>query len=122
MKASELFRKYPKTPVFDHSNYRLFERIHAVPCTSNNRGLTVLFNVLKPFSTISQGRFNFQGLFKKALHIQVLFKPVRPLNKNKISSTILKLNQELFVLPYLIVSFLVKYCLELKYHQENWKQ
>ena len=38
---SELFRKYPKTPVFDHSNYRLFERIHAVPGTSNNRGLTV---------------------------------------------------------------------------------
>ena len=38
---SELFRKYPKTPVFDHSNYRLFERIRAVPGTSNNRGLTV---------------------------------------------------------------------------------
>ena len=38
---SELFRKYPKTPVFDHSNYRLFERIHAVPGSSNNRGLTV---------------------------------------------------------------------------------
>ena len=41
---SELFRKYPKTPVFDHSNYRLFERIHAVPGTSNNRGLTVLYS------------------------------------------------------------------------------
>ena len=41
---SELFRKYPKTPVSDHSNYRLFERIHAVPGTSNNRGLTVLFH------------------------------------------------------------------------------
>ena len=41
MKVSELFRKYPKTPVFDHSNYRLFERITAVPGTSNNRGLTV---------------------------------------------------------------------------------
>ena len=39
---SELFRKYPKTPVFDHSNYRLFERIRAVPGTSNNRGLTVI--------------------------------------------------------------------------------
>ena len=38
---SELFQKYPKTPVFDHSNYRLFERIPAVPGTSNNRGLTV---------------------------------------------------------------------------------
>ena len=38
---SELFRKYPQTSVFDHSNYRLFERIPAVPGTSNNRGLTV---------------------------------------------------------------------------------
>ena len=38
---SEFFRKYPKAPVFDHSNYRLFERIPAVPGTSNNRGLTV---------------------------------------------------------------------------------
>ena len=41
MKVSELFRKYPKTPVFDHSNYRLFEKIPAVPGTSNNQGLTV---------------------------------------------------------------------------------
>ena len=41
MKVSELFRKYPKTPVFNHSNYRLFERIPAVPGTSNKRGLTV---------------------------------------------------------------------------------
>ena len=43
MKASELFRKYPKTPVFDQLNYRLFERIPAVPGTSNNRGLTAVF-------------------------------------------------------------------------------
>ena len=41
MKAFELFQKCPKTPVFDRSNYRLFERIPAVPGTSNNRGLTV---------------------------------------------------------------------------------
>ena len=41
MKASELFRKYLKTSDFDHSNYRLFERIPAVSGTSNNRGLTV---------------------------------------------------------------------------------
>ena len=34
---SENIRKLP----FDHSNYRLFERIPAVPGTSNNRGLTV---------------------------------------------------------------------------------
>ena len=42
----ELFRKYPKTPVFDHSNYQLFERIPAVPATSNNRGLTVYHTFL----------------------------------------------------------------------------
>ena len=41
MKCPNFSSKYPKTPVFDHSNYRLFERIHAVPGTSNNRGLTV---------------------------------------------------------------------------------
>ena len=41
MKASKLFRNYPKTPDFDHSNYRLFEMIPAVPGTSNDRGLTV---------------------------------------------------------------------------------
>ena len=30
-------------------------------------------------------RFNFQGLFKKALLIQVLFKPVRTLIQNELS-------------------------------------
>ena len=35
-------KKYPKTLDFDHSNYRLFERILAVTSTSNNRGLTVI--------------------------------------------------------------------------------
>ena len=40
---AELYRIYPKTPIFDHSNYRLFERIPAVPGTSNNQGLTVLY-------------------------------------------------------------------------------
>ena len=50
MKASQFFRKYPKTPDFDHSNYRLFERIPAVPGTSNNRGLTVLLAMYqKPY-------------------------------------------------------------------------
>ena len=44
MKASELFREYPKTPDYDHSNYGLFERIPAVPGTSNNQGLTVFIH------------------------------------------------------------------------------
>ena len=42
MKASKLFRKYPKTTSFDHPNYQLLERIPAVPGTSNNQGLTVI--------------------------------------------------------------------------------
>ena len=46
MEASEIFRKYPKTPVFYHSNYQLFVRIPAVPGTSNNRGLPVLHFIL----------------------------------------------------------------------------
>ena len=41
---NESIRAFPKkseNPVFDHSNYRLFERIPAVPSTSNNQGSTV---------------------------------------------------------------------------------
>ena len=41
LESIRAFPKIPKTPVFDHSNYRLFERIPAVPGTSNKRGLTV---------------------------------------------------------------------------------
>ena len=48
------YRKYPKTPDFDHSNYRLFKRIPAVPGTSNNRGLTVV-------SSSNNGSSNFRG-------------------------------------------------------------
>ena len=38
-----------------------------------------LFKAFELFSSTFQGRFNFQGLFKKALWIQELFKPVRTL-------------------------------------------
>ena len=31
------------------------------------------------FSSIFQGKFNFQGLFKTVLYVQVLFKPVQAL-------------------------------------------
>ena len=40
-------------------------------------------------SSTFQGRFNFQGLFKKALKIQVLYKPVRALDKQHFSVKIL---------------------------------
>ena len=35
-------QKISETPVFDHSNYRLFEKIPAVPGTLNNQGFTVV--------------------------------------------------------------------------------
>ena len=35
------------------------------------------FKAFECFSSTFQGKFNFQGLFKTALCIQVLFKPVR---------------------------------------------
>ena len=38
-----------------------------------------LFKAFECFSSTFQGKFNFQGIFKKVLYIQVLFKPVRTL-------------------------------------------
>ena len=38
-----------------------------------------LFKACECFSSTFQGKFNFQGLFKTVLYIQVLFKPVRTL-------------------------------------------
>ena len=38
-----------------------------------------LFKAFECFSSTFQGKFNFQGLFKTVLYIQVLFKPVRTL-------------------------------------------
>ena len=36
------------------------------------------------FSSTFQGKFNFQGLLKTVLYIQVLFKPVRTMQLNLI--------------------------------------
>ena len=52
MKASLLFRKYSKTPIFGHSNYRLFKRIPAVSGTSNDRGLTVVCSILSTIDLV----------------------------------------------------------------------
>ena len=38
-----------------------------------------LFKAFECFSSTFKGKFNFQGLFKTVLYIQVLFKPVRTL-------------------------------------------
>ena len=37
-----------------------------------------LFKAFECLSSTFQSKFNFQGLFKTVLYIQVLFKPVRP--------------------------------------------
>ena len=57
------------------------DRIHTDKFVQNSRtfqGLQKDFHMVYKFmkNTDLQGKFNFQGLFKKALHIQVLFKPV----------------------------------------------
>ena len=39
-----------------------------------------LFKAFECFSSTFQDKFNFQGLFKTVLYIQVLFKPVRTLD------------------------------------------
>ena len=46
------------------------------PVNGEIRGL---FKTFDCFSSTFQGKFNFQGLFKKVLYIQVLFKPVQTL-------------------------------------------
>ena len=49
--------------------------------TPVNGKIQGLFKAFDCFSSTFQGKFNFQGLFKTVLHIQVLFKPVRTLLK-----------------------------------------
>ena len=46
-----------------------------------------IFKALECFSSTFQGKFNFQGLFKTVLYVQVhvLFKPVRTLNMDTIA-------------------------------------
>ena len=44
-----------------------------------NSKIQVLFEVFECFSSTFQVKFNFQGLFKTVLFIQVLFKPVQTL-------------------------------------------
>ena len=47
------------------------------PENGKNQGL---FKDFECFSSTFQGKFNFQGLFKTVLYIQVLFKSVRTLH------------------------------------------
>ena len=50
--------------------------------TSVNGKIHGLSKAYEGFSSIFQGKLNFQGLFKTVLYILVLFKPVRTLNEN----------------------------------------
>ena len=47
--------------------------------TPVNGKIQGLFKIFECFSSIFQGKFNFQGLFKTVLYIQVLFKPAQTL-------------------------------------------
>ena len=51
------------------------------PVTGKNQGL---FKAFECFSSTFQSKFNFQGLFKTVMYIQVLFKSVRTLNNNQV--------------------------------------
>ena len=47
--------------------------------SSVNGKIQGLFKTFECFSSTFQVKFNFQGLFKTVLHIQVLFKPAQTL-------------------------------------------
>ena len=59
--------------------------------TPMNCKIQRLFKAFECFSCTFQSKFNFQGLFKAVLYIQVLFKPVRTLN------TIMKVSQNALI-------------------------
>ena len=56
-----------------------FRSLSTVLSPTENSRTQGLFKAFEWFSSTFQGGFNFQGLYKKAVQIQVLFKPVRTL-------------------------------------------
>ena len=64
-----------KVPLFD-TDLGLQKTVLNPPANGKIQGL---FKAFERFSKYFQGKFNFQGLFKTVLYIQVLFKPVRTL-------------------------------------------
>ena len=56
-----------------------FRSLSTVLSPTENSRIQGLFKASEWFSSTFQGRFNFWGLFKQALQIKVLFKPVRTL-------------------------------------------
>ena len=63
-----------KAPQFDSD--LISKTLFNIPVNSQIQGL---FKAFECFSSTFQGKFNFQGLFKTVLYIQVLFKPVQTL-------------------------------------------
>ena len=57
-----------------------FRSLSTVLSPTENSRIQGIFKAFEWFSSTFQGRFNHQGLFKQALQIQVLFKPVRTLS------------------------------------------
>ena len=57
-----------------------FRSLSTVLIPTENKRIQGLFKAFAWFSSTFQGIFNFQVLFKKALYIQVLFKPVQTLS------------------------------------------
>ena len=55
------------------------------PVNMVNCKIQGLFKTFECFSSTFKGKFNFQGLFKTVLYIQVLFKPVRTPRKKLFS-------------------------------------
>ena len=66
-------------PIFG-AVYTYLGLLSTVLSSTENSKIQGLFKAFDLFSSSFQGRFNFQGLFKKALLIQLLFKPVHTLH------------------------------------------
>ena len=65
-----------KAPQF-YTDLGLLKTLLYPPVNGKIQGL---FKAFKCFLSTFQGKFNFQGLFKTVLYIQVLFKPVGTLS------------------------------------------
>ena len=74
-----LFGAAYAAPNKDTTILYLFRSPKTVLNTPVNGKIQGLFKAFECFSSTFQGKFNFQGLFKTVLYIQVLFKPVRTL-------------------------------------------
>ena len=66
------------TPLVFYTDMRSPRTVLNPHVDGKNQGF---FKAFEYFSNTFQGKFNFQGLYKTVLYIQVLFKPVRTLKQ-----------------------------------------